>query len=971
MMDNSWARLLALYRTAAALPPAERAALLDRECGDDPELRRELESLLDQPASVGLLTSDASIMLGPQGTHASDSQRTFIGERIGPYYVVSLLGAGGMGEVYRARDSRLGREVALKILPTAFATDPARLSRFEREARLLASLNHPNIAVIHGFENAAGRPAIVMELIEGQTLAEQLSTAGDHSTRPARDDAARRKRLSLEEALHLARQIADALEAAHERGIVHRDLKPANIKITPNRIVKVLDFGIAKNMFSDAEAPTAATLERTQTGVIIGTAAYMSPEQVRGASVDKRTDIWAFGCVLYEMLAGRRAFEGATVSDTLAAVLEREPDWRCLPAAIPPSVVRLLQQCLEKDSAGRRRDIADVRLDLIDPVQSSGTPAVAIGGPATARSRERVAWAIAALFATVAVALGARHYLSKETAPERVIQAIVPPPDGWVISSAQAPMRLAVSPDGTRIAFTASTVEPPVRTQLWVRRLDSLSAQPLAGTDNAMGPFWSPDSRALGFFADGKLKRIDASGGPPLALCDVTPGVGAPPGATWSQNGVILFASDGRLARVPAAGGTPTSVTDPAQGLVHHLPFFLPDGRHFLYRSAGGPAWLDSQIYVGSLDSNDRRFLVRDTAQAVFSQGHILYTRDGMLMAQPFDERRFELSGQAVPVAEQVLTGGGGASVFSVAPTGVLAYQQGPVQRGLRLTWVDRAGRRVAELDQGLYADLQLSSDGKRVAVSLAGDDAGARHIWIFERGLKTRFTSNGASENGAIWSPDDQRIIFSRTRADGGRDLIVKASTNVGDEQVLLADGAENSAASWSPDGQFVLFGRIGRETGQDLWVLPLGGDRKPRPFAASEAGEADGRFAPDGRWVAYRSGETGRPEIFIAPFPGPGKKTRVSGEGGANPKWRRDGRELFYLSGDTIMAVDVDLRGTEPVVRTPHALFRVSMAQAGVQSWYDVTPDGQQFLINAIRDTAGPIPFTVVSNWLAARKN
>jgi Tol biopolymer transport system component len=322
-------------------------------------------------------------------------------------------------------------------------------------------------------------------------------------------------------------------------------------------------------------------------------------------------------------------------------------------------------------------------------------------------------------------------------------------------------------------------------------------------------------------------------------------------------------------------------------------------------------------------------------------------------------------------VAEEVLTGGGGASAFSVSANGVLVYQQGAVQRGFRLTWVDRAGKPVAELDEGLYGDLQVSSDGKRVAVSLAGNIGGARDIWIFERGLKTRFTSTPASENGVIWSPDDQRIIFNRTGANGGRDLILKASTNVGGEEVLLADGAENSPASWSPDGQFVLFGRIGRQTSQDLWVLPLTGDRNPREFAASEAGEAAGRFSPDGRWVAYRSGETGRAEIFIAPFPGPGKKTRVSGEGGANPKWRRDGRELFYLSSNTIMAVDVDLRGAEPIVGTPHALFSVSMAQVGQQSWYDVTPDGQQFLINAIRDTLAPVPFTVTSNWLAARKN
>jgi Tol biopolymer transport system component len=672
------------------------------------------------------------------------------------------------------------------------------------------------------------------------------------------------------------------------------------------------------------------------------------------------------------MLSGQRAFTGATPADTMTAILKEDPP--DLPGAerhIPPGLARIVDRCLEKNSGSRFQSAADLAFALESTSSASGS-AIVIGGAAPAGMRERIAWAIAALFAIAAVVLGARHYLSNET-PGPVIQAIIPPPDDWVISSLQAPMRLAVSPDGTRIAFTASTVERPMRTQLWVRRLDSLSAQPLAGTDNATGPFWSPDNRYIGFFADGKLKRIDASGGPPIALCDAVAGVGPPTGATWNQDDVILFASSGRgLARVPAAGGTPTGVTDPGQGFLHHLPFFLPDGHHFLYRVAGrAPAALDAQIHLGSLDSTDGPLLVRNTTQAMFSQGHILYARDGTLMAQPFDERRLELSGQPFPVAEQVLTGGGAASAFSVSANGVLVYQQGPVQRGFRLTWVDRAGKPVAELDEGLFGDLQLSSDGKRVAVSLASDSAGTRDIWIFERGLKTKFTSNPASENGVIWSPDDQRIIFSRTRANSGRDLILKASTNVGGEEVLLADGAENSPASWSPDGQFVLFGRLGRETGQDLWVLPLTGDRKPREFAASEAGEAAGRFSPDGRWVAYRSGETGQAEIFIAPFPGPGKKTRVSGEGGANPKWRRDGRELFYVSGDAIIAVDVDLRGTEPVVGMPHALFAVSMARVGLQSWYDVTPDGQQFLINANREALDPVPFTVISNWLAARKN
>ena len=890
------------------------------------------------------------------------------GARLGPYEILEPIGSGGMGEVYRGHDPRLDRAVAIKVLAGDYSTDAERVQRFEQEARATATLNHPHIVAVHDVGQHEGVPYIVSELLEGETLRERLRTGP----------------VPPRKAIEYAIQIARGLSAAHDKGIVHRDLKPENIFITLDGRAKILDFGLAKLIEAGAPLvrsglhtasmtglPTAAP--NTIAGVVLGTIGYMSPEQVRGTNADHRADIFAFGAILYEMLSGQRAFAGATPADTMTAILREDPpDPPESEPRIPPGLVRIVDRCLEKNPGSRFQSAGDLAFALESASSASGS-AIAIGGGTPARTRERLAWGIAALFAIAAFVLAARQYLSSGSAPERVIHAIVPPPDDWVVSSQQAPMRLAVSPDGTRIAFIASTVEKPVRTQLWVRRFDSLSAQAFAGTDNALGPFWSPDSRFIGFFADGKLKKIDSSGGPAIILCDAIAGIGPATGATWNQDDVILLAVGGRgLSRVSAAGGTPTVVTDP-QGVLHHLPFFLPDGRHFLYRISGrlpATASEGSQIHLGSLDSGDSRLLVRDTAQAMFSQGHVLYARDGTLMAQPFDERRFELSGEPFPVAERVLTGAGGPSVFSVSRNGVLVYQQGPVQRGFRLTWVDRTGKPVAALDEGLYGDLQLSSDGKRVAVSLGAGAGNLRDIWIFERGLKTKFTSNPANENGVIWSPDDQRIIFGRAGAKSGRDLILKASTNVGAEEVLLADGAENSPASWSLDGQFVLFGTIGRETGQDLWVLPLAGDRKPRPFAASEAGEAGGRFSPDGRWVAYRSQETGQAEIFIAPFPGPGKKIRVSGEGGANPKWRRDGRELFYLSADGIMAVDVDLRGTEPVFGTPHALFSASMARVGVQSWYDVTPDGQQFLINAMRDTLGPVPFTIISNWLAARR-
>jgi Tol biopolymer transport system component len=879
------------------------------------------------------------------------------GTKLGSYEVLSQIGAGGMGEVYQAHDTKLGRDVAIKVLPEAFAHDPERLSRFQREAKILASLNHPNIATIHGLEQSNGTSYLVMELVSGETLQQRIVREGP---------------LPVEEALNICVQVAEALEAAHEKGIIHRDLKPANVKVTPEGKVKVLDFGLAKAFAGDAanddpsNSPTLS-MAATMHGVILGTAAYMSPEQAKGKPADRRADIWAFGVVLFEMLTGKQLYTGETAAETLASVIKEEPSFERLPTTTPSAIRNLLGRCLEKDLRQRLQHIGEARIAIDRARALSAEPVVT-----QPKSRERPAWSVAAVL-LVALAAGAFTYFRRAPQDVQTMRFFVSPPEterltltGPTASGAFVGP-LAVSPDGTRIAIVATSADGKL--QLWVRSLDTLTAQALAGTEGAFQPFWSPDSRFLGYFAGGKLKKIEVSGGPPVILCDAPD----PRSGTWNRDGVIVFGPTptSALQRVSAAGGVPTAVTTLGQGEIAHVrPFFLPDGRHFLYRATTGPG--GGPIYVGSLDSPERKFLLNaDSANAVYSQGHLLFMRETTLMAQPFDAQRLVLTADAFPVAEniQAFASTTPSGVFSASENGVLVYQTGIGAAGSQLVWFDRTGKEISALgDTAPYSDLELSPDGKRVSVSI---QTNLRDIWVYDvaRGLRTRFTFGLADIAASIWSPDANRVVFN-SRRKGHYDLYQKASSGASTEEVLLEDNLDKYPTGWSPDGRFILYRSTGTATGDDIFVLPLFGDRKPVPFIQTTSNENFGQFSPDGRWVIYASDESGRKEVYVAPFPGPGGKWQISTEGGDYPRWRHDGTEIFYLTSDNnLMAAAVNGKGGSFEVGEVKPLFQ-RHAITGARYTYAVSADGQRFLVNTRPGVDASASFTVVLNWTAGLK-
>jgi Tol biopolymer transport system component len=907
------------------------------------------------------------------------------GTKLGPYEILSAIGAGGMGEVYRARDPKLGRDVAIKVLPEAFARDAERMARFQREAKVLASLNHPNIATIYGLEDSGSTRALVMELVEGPTLADRIK-AGP---------------IPIDEALPIARQICDALEYAHERGIIHRDLKPANVKVARDDTVKILDFGLAKALEEDAaplDISTSPTLSRlaTMQGVLLGTAAYMSPEQAKGKQVDRRADIWAFGCVLYEMLTGKMAFHGEAVTDTLAAVIKEEPDWSLLPASTPPHVRVLLRRCLQKDARQRLRDIGDARVAL-DEVLTGSVPAPAVAAPAWRRA---LPWA---LFGTTAVALTLVTWALWRTTmtgtPADPMRFQIPLPDKITLSSTGA---FAASPDGRQLAFAA--FGPDAVEHLWVRSLDSLEARPLPGSEAAgIRPFfWSPDSRYIAFDAGGKLKKIPLSGGPAETICDLT---GLAVGGSWNRDGVIIFGTTnpGGVMRVPAGGGAaiPLTKLDPARHETRHvLPWFLPDGRHFIYkRESSEPG--NSGVYVGSLDAKPEnqsstallatQYGALYVPSADVDVGQIVFVRDQTLLAQPFNARRLEFTGDAVTLADGVGTFID-FGLFSASSNGELIYRVGSNRRGNILTWYDRQGKvlRTAGEPGSLYSSADLSPDGDRAAVSRYAAEAEAGvaglpwAIWLvdFSRGTSTRFTFGSASAGSPIWSPDGSRIIFASNR-DGNYNLYEKPASGAGDEVLLLKSSEDKYPNSWSRDARFLLYTTNDPKTRRaSLWIMPLEGDKKPFPFFRSEFNEGFGRFSPDGQWVAYASDESGRNEIYVRPFsPSSGEsvsttagKWLISNNGGQVPRWRQDGKELYYLAPDgRLMAVEISLSPAfragvpKPLFQTP--VFLTSLvSQWAVSQWDSV--DGKRFLFLAPATESEQAPFTVVLNWQAALK-
>ena len=870
-----------------------------------------------------------------------------------------------MGAVYRATDTKLNRDVAIKILPDAFASDRDRLARFTREAHLLASLNHPNIAAIHGVEDRA----LILELVEGSTL----------------DDCIKQGPIPIDQALPLIRQLIDALEYAHEKGIIHRDLKPANIKVTPEGLLKVLDFGLAKALSPEAAAAAAEaaasptlTMSATVAGVILGTAAYMSPEQTRGRPIDRRTDIWSFGAVVFEMLTGECAFPGESVSDILASVLKAEPDWKALPSATPPAVRRLLHQCLVKDRKHRLQAIADARIALEDASETVSAPAT----PAHLGTEGRgwLPWALAGVLAVASV--GAGWMLFKlRSAPQLPIRASVLPPEGaqfylW----GSSPGTPTLSPDSSRIAFTAAGPKQ----LLWVRDLDSLEARPLAGTEGAQYPFWSPDSKWLGYFTQNpaKLCKIEVSGGVPLALFDTPNGKGG----SWSRGGVIIFTpnSNQGIFKVPASGGQAVPVTrlDTAQGEnSHREPEFLPDGRHFLFVARGnnisGVAGRGAAIKIGSLDGEPPRLLMPAESQAIYASGKLLFVQSGKLMARPFDPDKLAFSGDPVPIAHeiQVLTDIY-RGIFSVSQTGNLIYVAGK-SPSYGLHWLDRTGhQRDPAIIRTIYSDaVALSPDASRAAIiDTIGRTTEAISIVDLSRGVATRFTSGLASCNNPLWSPDGAGLVFSSNR-NGHFDLYWKPASEASGEQLLYQSDQDKYPVAWSPDGRRVAYYLAPPHPNAGYWVLPLEGRTPPKASTPVRLAQgipdsgASGAFSPDSRWFAYSLRESSAEQVYVTDLAGQGRRFQVSSSGGAAPRWKGQAKELFYLAPDgKMMAVPIESSGDGLNIGAPKPLFDTPQSSGDLT--YDVTPDGKRFLVDMAEQSGRPVDITLVIHWTSGQQ-
>jgi Tol biopolymer transport system component len=847
-----------------------------------------------------------------------------------------------MGEVYRARDPRMGREVAIKVSAERFS------DRFEREVHAVAALNHRNICHVYD----VGPNYFVMELVEGTTLADQIKEGA----------------MSLEQALPVARQIADALEAAHEKGIIHRDLKPTNIKITPDGVVKVLDFGLAKvaepatHGENPEISPTLTVQQATRAGVILGTAAYMAPEQACGKTLDKRADIWAFGVVLYEMLTGRRLFEGETISDTLAAVLRAELDWSVLPKDTPPALRRLLRRCLERDRKKRLRDIADAALELGEAPE-----------PAAAAAPRNRRWLIAAFGAAVliAIVLAAVHFRETPPPPPATARFQIPLPPKSTFGN-----HLSISPDGRLIAFVAGGADG--RSLIWVRPIDGLEAHALAGTDDAGYLFWSPDSRFIGYWAPGKLKRVEAAGGPSQTICET----GLVLGSAWSTDGFIVFGGNaGRgLSRVPASGGTATLVTQvDGSEASHTWPVVLPDGKHLLYLAGSATDIEHNTVYLAELDSNritSRKKLFHSRSAVFFvpshhsNRAHLLFLRENTLLAQPFDSAALELAGEAFAIASPVgsfLT----RPYFAASRSATLVYRSGnPGAADTHLEWRDRTGKLLGTFGPSRFIlDLALSHDNTRVAVS-RGESGLRTDIWQLdtrpERGTSTRLTFQGSVQSDVVWSPDDSRIAFA---SGSPANIVQKISSGAGPEDVLLRLPISARPCDWSRNGKFLLYVTEDPKSRPDLWVLPLEPSGKPAPYLQTAFVEMQGQFSPDSRWVAYASDESGKLEVYVQPFPASGGKWLISSGGGVQPRWRSDGRELYYIAPDrSLMAVDIKTTaGFEAGV--PKALFasRVLPIQTSATGSYRYAPtaNGQRFVLAALEESPSDTPFTVVLNW------
>jgi len=870
------------------------------------------------------------------------------GSRVGGYEVTTQLGEGAMGVVFRARDTKLLRDVALKVLPAQFASDPDRLSRLQREAQVLASLNHPNIAHVYGLEDVGGSECIVMELVEGDTLEERLKQG----------------RLPLHDALEIARQLADGLAAAHERGIVHRDLKPANIKLASKGVVKILDFGLAKPfagpaMGSDMSVmPTIAT--RSMAGGIFGTVAYMSPEQARGKDVDARTDIWAFGCVLYEMLTGRLAFEGETATDAIAKIVTAQADMEALPPDVPPTIRQLLSATLQKNAQQRLQHIGDARLFLDQAFTSpASTPSAAA---VATRPRSR-AGMLAVAFAVGLVAALATSTLflrprSQPAAPAMRFDLVLP---NYVAGP-------AVSPDGQHVMYAGAAAGENVA--IWVRSIGSDSAEKLAGTDKPTGAVWSPDSHAIAVVSDGKLKKVDLATRSVQVICD--DGGDSARGMSWGSTGVILLGRKSLIYRVPAEGGTPTPVMplDAARKeTVHAVPVFLPDGNHFIFAIASAEREKGG-IFLGSLDGKTKSYLMplgTRLNSLGYVPGYLLIAGDD-LIAQPFDEKSLTLSGSPAPIVD------GLGTYWSVSNTGVLLFQKASTASpNKQLTWFDRTGKQVGQLGAPAnYLNIEISPAGDRVAVDTVTD--GNRDLWVIDvaRAVPSRLTFDPASDWTPVWSPDGNQIAFASNRA-GGTHVYLLPASGVGTDRLAFKSDSTEIPVSWSRDGRYIVFSRFKTGgAGVDTWLLTLGGEPKASPLIESPFDKAQARISPDGRWITYVTNDSGTYQVVVQSFPDPnGGRWQITAQGGIEPKWKHDGRELYYLALDgKLMAVPVNPDRTFQA-GSPTVLFQtplvVNRGQSPRDRRYDVAPDGR-FLIAVPTAVATQQPVTVVVNWTAS---
>ena len=881
-----------------------------------------------------------------------------------------------MGVVYRARDTRLNRDVAIKMLPDAFAADPARIARFEREAQTLAALNHPHIAQIHGVIGPAESAphALVMEFVDGEDLAQRLQ----------------RGAIPRDEALAIARQIAEALEAAHERGVIHRDLKPANVKITPDGTVKVLDFGLAKALNADASealsanvanSPTFTSPAMTGMGMILGTAAYMAPEQAKGKPVDRRADIWGLGVILYEMLTGKSLYAGETVTETIAQVITQPPNLDALPPDTPPQVRRLLRRCLEKEPRNRFHSAGDVRIE-IDDFLAAPAESGALATPPRA-SRPQLSWLWTAV-AVAAVALGlvvGKPWRSNAPTAQPQLHADVRIDDALrlMVDSNVDGALAGISPDGQALVFLATrdTIK-----RLYVRRLNALETTPLSGTEGAISHFFSPDSRWVAFFAGGQLKKVALSGGAPLTIAPAADARGG----TWGPNDTIVFSPSTTtgLSRVSASGGTPEPITTPSPGeRTHRWPVFLPDGNTVVYMvQTNTGAYDDGNIEAVRLDTKERKVVMRGGTYPRYVGGYLTFVRENSLFAANLDEKRLEIVGTPMPVLSRVLSsrgtgagvGNGAAQVaFSNNGTAVLLSGVSEATHS-QLAFVDRAGKQTIALpEKREYRSPRFSPDGTRLAVQIQDSASGHLHVLDIARGTLSKVTFEGTVSGTPSWSPDGRRIAYF-SDAKGGLNILISRSDGGGHVEAVTTTPWVTAPFSYSPDGKLIAGIEQGREAANTMDVIVVSlADKKVTPFVNTPRAELGPAFSPDGKWIAYESDETaGVPEIYVRPYPGPGGKWQISTQGGVTPRWTKKGSEIVYTTGDSIeqfMAVEITASNDTITAGRPQKLFEAHVAHPANAWWYDVSADGNRFVILKADETGasgGYTHVTLITNFL-----